>query len=83
MFKSFKNGQAKDIEILNINKEGEMKMSFIKFARDAVAVTTCVAGSLLLLPIAGPVGAISTAGAITAVSIGTATSALDNLTEED
>lgn len=63
--------------------EGEMKMSFIKFVRDAVAVTTCVVGGLVLLPIAGPVGALSTAGAVTAVSIGTATSALDNLTDED
>lgn len=56
-------------------------MSFIKFAKDAIAVTTGVAGVLLILPIAGPVGVLSTAGAITAVSVGTATSALDNLTD--
>lgn len=58
-------------------------MSFMKFAKDALTVTTCITGTLLLLPIAGPVGVISTTGAVAALGIGAATSALDNLTDED
>lgn len=58
-------------------------MSMLGFLGDAVKGIALTTSAIVALPVLGPVGAISTVGAVVAVAVGTTAAAIDHASDED